>query len=52
MLEIGADSGENCLRHATFDDSGGKQDEASIYAEYIVPQGYWEHFNYSEASMC
>lgn len=33
------------MRHATFDDSGGKQEGAFIYAGYIAPQPYWEHFN-------
>ena len=33
------------MRHATFDDSGGKQDGAFIYAGYVAPKEYWNRFN-------
>src|ERR1035437_7860436 len=45
MLETGIGRPEIVVRHATFDDSGGQQDGAFIYAGYIAPQPYWERFN-------
>jgi len=45
MLESGIGCRGIAVRHATFDDSGGKQDGAFIYAGYIAPKGYWERFN-------
>jgi hypothetical protein len=45
MLEGGIGPEGRAVRHATFDDSGGKQDGAFIYAGYISPERYWERFN-------
>ena len=42
FLEAGYSS---CVRHATFDDSGGKQDGAFVYAGYVAPKAYWDRFN-------
>jgi hypothetical protein len=33
------------MRHATFDDSGGKQEGVFIFAGYVAPKGYWDRFN-------
>lgn len=33
------------VRHATFDDSGGRQDGAFIYAGYVAPKAHWDRFN-------
>lgn len=33
------------MRHATFDDSGGKHEGVFIYAGYIAPREYWNRFN-------
>jgi hypothetical protein len=43
MLETGL--ARDAVRHATFDDSGGKQEGAFIYAGYIAPREYWTGFN-------
>jgi len=45
ILENGFGSWGDRVRHATFDDSGGKQDGAFIYAGYIAPRSYWDRFN-------
>jgi len=45
MLESGIGSGGGTVLHATFDDSGGKQDGAFIYAGFVAPKAYWDRFN-------
>jgi len=45
LLEEGIGLGGRRVRHATFDDSGGKQDGAFIYAGFVAPKDYWDRFN-------